>query len=86
MDVLAADPYRAAARSLIEHGRVGPDHPDHLVQHPACAVSGQHETVYTRCCGKPVPLGRPMWFCEIPTDTGRSLDCCDLPFLMFGEG
>jgi hypothetical protein len=81
-----ADPYRAAARSIIEHGEVGPDHPDHLVQHPLCAVSGQHETVYTRCCGKPVPLGRPMWACEIPMDTGRSLDCCDRPFFMYGEG
>lgn len=85
MEVLAADPYRAAARSVIEYGQVGPGHPDHLVQHPLCAVAGQQETVYTRCCGKPVPLGRPVWDCEVPRGTGLSLDCCDRPFAMFGE-
>lgn len=78
--------YALAARSVIEHGQVGPDHPAHLEQHPTCAVAGRHETVYTRCCGKPIPLGGPTWPCEMPADVGTSPDCCDRPFVMFGEG
>lgn len=79
-----ANPWLAAARSVILHGQVGPGHPDHLVQHPGCGVAGQCDTVYTRCCGTLVPLGHPMWPCEIPLDTGTSLDCCDRPFIMYG--
>jgi hypothetical protein len=86
MDALATDPWRTAARSIIEHGQAGPGHPAHLEQHPMCAVAGQQETVYTRCCGKPILLGRPMWPCEMPADAGMSLDCCGRPFVMFGEG
>jgi hypothetical protein len=86
MDALATDPWRTAARSIIEHGQVGPGHPAHLEQHPMCAAAGQQETVYTRCCGTPIPLGRPMWACEIDAAVGISSDCCDRPYVMFGEG
>lgn len=81
-------PWLLAARSMVEGGPVMADQldlPVHLAQHPACAVAGKTDRVFTRCCGKPVPLGRPMWSCEIPLDAGLSLDCCERPYLVYGD-
>lgn len=84
-----SDPWRTAARSLIEHGPVTPaelELPVHLVQHPACTVPGKQDTVYTRCCGTPVPLGRPMWACEIGTGSAFVPDGCrGRPYLIYGD-
>lgn len=83
-----SDPWLLAARSVIEHGPVTPGElelPVHLVQHPECAIGGKQETVYTRCCGTPVPLGRPMWACEVPGDTGLAADCCARPYVIYGD-
>ena len=85
---VSGNPWLAAARSVIEHGPVTPDETGlfaHFMQHPSCAVAGQHETVYTRCCGTPIALGRPMWACEIPSAAGLLPDCCARPWAMFGD-
>lgn len=83
-----ANPWLLAARSVIREGPFAPDRfdsPAHLRQHPACAIPGKTEQVFTRCCGTLVPLPRPMWPCEIPSGTGLSRDCCERPFALYGD-
>lgn len=83
------DPWRAAARSVVEHGPFTAaeiDQPVHLVQHPSCAIPGKREVVFTRCCGKEIRLERPMWPCEIPPSTGLSTGCRERPYALCGDG
>lgn len=82
---MAADPWRAAGLSMLRHGQVQSGDPEHLVQHPVCAVAGQpHERIYTRCCSAVVDLPRPLWPCEIPIDIEMPTDCCARPWVLFG--
>lgn len=76
----------AAARHEIRFGPVTADQLDsgaHRIQHPDCALVGRQERVFTRCCGKPIPLPRPMWPCEIRVEAPA--DCCERSYPVFGE-
>ena len=85
-EYMAGPPGDRLRAMLDDYGGAGTDHPGG--QHAACRAVGQRAYALTRCCGKRIEFGEPLWLCEIGArpEFGPDPDvaCCDRPYVVYG--
>lgn len=83
-EYMAGPPGDGLRAALAEYDGTGTDHPG--ANHAYCRAVGQLMCARTRCCGKQINFGYPLWACEAEALPwfGADAKCCDRPYAIYG--